>query len=127
MPAPYSQDLRKKAIEAVESGGSFLSVSQSFGINRNTLADWYKRYQRTGDYRAKQGYQKGHSHRITDWEKFRTFVQEHGAKTQAEMAQAWPGEMSEDAIRRGLKRIGFTRKKRLTPTASETNTNVAPS
>lgn len=113
MPAPYSQDLRQKAIEAVESGGSFLSVSQSFNLNRNTLADWYKRYQQTGDYRAKQGYQQGHSHRITDWEQFRAFVREHGEKTQAEMAQAWPGKMSEDAIRRGLRKIRFTRKKDL--------------
>ena len=127
MPAPYSQDLRQKAIEAVEAGGSFLSVSQSFNINRNTLAEWYKRYQQTGDYSAKEGYQQGHSHRITDWEAFRAFVHEHGEKTQAEMAQAWPGEMSEDAIRRGLRKIGFTRKKRLMPTANVTNKSAKSS
>lgn len=127
MPAPYSQDLRKKAIKAVEAGGSFLSVSQAFNINRNTLADWYKRYEQTGDYSAKQGYQQGHSHRITDWAAFRAFVSEHGEKTQAEMAQAWPGEISEDAIRRGLRKIGFTRKKRPTPTANETRKSAKPS
>lgn len=126
MPAPYSQDLRRKAIEAVESGRSLLSVSKSFNVNRNTLSDWYRRYQQTGDYSAKQGYQQGHSHRITDWEQFHAFVREHGEKTQAEMAEAWPGEMSEDAIRRGLKKIGFTRKKRRTPTAKEMNKSVKP-
>ena len=125
MPAPYSLDLRQKAIEAVELGGSFLSVSERFSINRNTLSGWYRRYQETGDYRPKEGYQQGHSHRITDWEAFRAFVGEHGEKTQAEMAQVWPGEeMSEDAIRRGLRKIGFTRKKRLTPIENETSRSV---
>ena len=127
MPAPYSQDLRQKAIKAIESGGSFLSVSKSFNINRNTLSDWYKRYQQTGGYRPKQGYQQGHSHRITDWEAFRAFVRKHGEKTQAERAEAWPGEMSEDAVRRGLKKIGFTRKKRPMPIAKETNKSDKPS
>lgn len=127
MPAPYSQDLRQKAIEAIESGSSFLSVSRSFNVNRNTLSDWYRRYEQTGDYSPKQGYQQGHSHRITDWEEFRAFVREHGEKTQAEMAEAWPGEMSEDAVRRGLRKIGFTRKKRLTPTEKETNTSAKSS
>ncbi|MEO0520308.1 MAG: IS630 family transposase [Cyanobacteria bacterium P01_A01_bin.116] len=111
MPAPYSQDLRERAIKAIESGDSYVLVSESFNINRNTLSDWHKRYRQTGDYSPKQGYQRGHSHRITNWEAFRAFVHQHGEKTQAEMAQAWPGEMSEDAIRRGLKKIGFTKKK----------------
>lgn len=110
---PTAKHLRQKAIEAIEAGGSYVSVSQLFNINRNTLSDWHRRYQQTGDYRPKEDYQAGHSHRITDWEAFRAFVREHGDKTQAEMAQAWPTQMSEDAIRRGLKKIGFTRKKEL--------------
>lgn len=126
MPSPYSHDLRQKAIEAIETGRSYLDVSESFNINRNTLSKWYRRYKETGDYSAKQGYQKGHSHQITDWEAFREFVELEGDKTQAQMAELWPEAVSEDSIRRGLKKIGFTRKKRRTPTKSKTTRNVEP-
>ncbi len=56
---------------------------------------------------------------ITDWEKFREFAQVHGDKTQAEMAQLWEGEISDRTISRALKKIGFTRKKRLMVTEKE--------
>ena len=45
---------------------------------------------------AKQGYQQGHSHKITDWEKFRAFAATPGDQTQAEMAQLWPEAIRED-------------------------------
>ena len=113
MPGPYSQDLREKAVAAVvTSGGAISAVSQAFGIHRNTLSEWVTRYREIGDVSSKQNYQQGHSHKITDWEAFRAFAKDHGDKTQAEMAQLWPDEISEDTIGRGLKRIGFTRKKR---------------
>ena len=62
MPAPYSQDLREKAVAAVTSGRTISAVSQAFGINRNTLSGWVTRYRDTGDVIPKQGYQQGHSH-----------------------------------------------------------------
>ena len=37
----------------------------------------------------------------------------HGDKTQVEMAKLWDGEISSRTISRALKKIGFTRKKRL--------------
>jgi transposase len=45
MPKPYSYDLRKKAIEAIEQDGMKKSeVSQLFNISRNTIDLWLKRY-----------------------------------------------------------------------------------
>lgn len=123
MGAPYSQDLRQKAIEAVESGKPRDQVCEVFNLHRNTLSRWLKQYRETGTYQAKQGYQKGHSNIITDWDKFTAFVQIHGDKTQAEMAQLWEAPVSEDTIGRALKRIGFTRKKRLTPTENAMKPN----
>ena len=119
MPAPYSQDLREKAIEAVSSGRKMTEVSQSLRIGYSSLKRWVKQHRETGEVSAKQGYQQGHSHKITDWDAFRAFACEHGEKTQAEMAQLWPEEISEDTIGRGLKHIAFTRKKRVTPTENE--------
>jgi hypothetical protein len=37
MPAPYSYDLRKKAIEAVKRGHQKINVCRLFKISRNTL------------------------------------------------------------------------------------------
>jgi transposase-like protein len=37
MPAPYSYDLRQKAIEAVEGGERKSAVCRMFNLSRNTL------------------------------------------------------------------------------------------
>ena len=126
MPAAYSLDLRQKAIAALEAGHSKASVSRLMGIGTTTLTEWHNRYRASGEVAAKQGYQRGHSHKITDWEAFRVFAARHGDKTQAEMAQLWPEEISEDTIGRALKRIGFTRKKRRISMLKETPKNAKP-
>ena len=118
MPAPYSLDLRQKAITALEAGHSKAAVSRLMGISRTTLSEWHHRYRAHGEVAAKQGYQQGHSHKISDWEAFRAFAAKHGDKTQAEMAQLWPEAISEDTMGRALQRIGFTRKSGATPRRS---------
>ncbi len=40
IPAPYSYDLRSKAIEAVKRGEKKTLVSRLFKISRNTLNLW---------------------------------------------------------------------------------------
>ena len=124
MPAPYSLDFRQKVIAALEAGHSKASLSRLMGVGTTTLTEWHNRYRATGEVAAKPGYQQGHSHKITDWEAFRAFAEQHGDKTQLEMAQLWPDEISEDTIGRALKRIGFTRKKRATATPKATPTNA---
>lgn len=49
MPAPYSDDLRQKAIAAVKRGERKTDVSRLFNISHNTLDLWLKR-------EAKEGY-----------------------------------------------------------------------
>jgi transposase len=46
MPAPYSEDLRQKAIAAVERGERKSDVSRMLSISRNTLDLWLKRKNR---------------------------------------------------------------------------------
>ena len=55
----------------------------------------------------------GNGHKITDWEKFTKFVEVNGDKTQVEMAKLWTEEISDRTRSRALKKIGFTRKKKL--------------
>lgn len=89
MPAPYSYDLRQKAIEAVKGGKRKTEVWRLLNISRNTLDLWLKREEQTGDYQAVTHFQKGSRHKITDWQRFEEFVQKHGGKTQKQMAKLW--------------------------------------
>lgn len=121
MSNAYSYDLRKKVIEAIELNGMKKSeVSQLFGISRNTIDLWLKRKKATGDFRPKSYTPPGHSQRITDWEKFRSFAVQNAELTQKQMADLWDGEISERTISRALKKIGFTRKKKLMDIGKET-------
>ena len=116
MGAPYSDDLRRKALAAVGRGEKPSMVARLLGISRNALHQWRRRQATTGCCTAKRGYQQGHSAKITDWEEFRVFVEGHRGQTLAEMA-ALRG-VGRTTIERGLKKIGFTRKKRVTATAN---------
>jgi len=114
MSAPYSDDLRTKAIEAIDRDVPKIEVCRLFNISRNTLDLWLKRQKETGDYQAVTNFQTGSRHKITDWERFAAFVKEHGGKTQAQMAQLWGEGVTQQNISDALKKLGISRKKRLT-------------
>jgi transposase len=114
MAKPYSYDFRQKVIWAIENDGFKKSeVSEMFNISRNTIDLWLKRRTETGDFQAKPNLPTGHNHKITDWDQFRKFAQANGDKTQEEMAELWPDDISARTISRALHKIGFTRKKKL--------------
>ena len=115
MAKAYSQDLREKALAAL-THKKMNEVSETFGVHRDTLRRWRNQFNETGNCAPKQGYQDGHSHKITDWEAFCEFAEQHGEKTQAAMATEWPTQISHQTMSRALKTIGFTRKKRRTRT-----------
>lgn len=54
MANPYSYDLRRKVIQAIELDSMKKSeAAQVFGISRNTIDLWLKRRGETGDYQAR--------------------------------------------------------------------------
>ena len=69
MGKAYSYDLRIKVIEALDQGMKKTEASRTFNLSRNTIDLWLKKRELTGDYKAKKGYQRGHSHKIVDWDK----------------------------------------------------------
>jgi transposase len=122
MPKAYNTDLRHKVIAAIELNGmKRCEVSELFGISRNTIHQWFQLKAETGDIQPKPAAQRGHSHKITDWEKFRAFVSANPDATQLEMTKLWQDNISERTMSRSLKRIGFTRKKRPMGIKSEMN------
>lgn len=90
-------------------------------ISRNTINLWLHKRKETGDYQANEGYQRGYNPKITDLVEFQEFARKHGSQTQKEMAGAWQGEISDKTIGKALKKIRFTRKKKLTVIAREMN------
>ncbi len=114
MPAPYSYDLRQKALAAVKRGERKSDVSRMLNISRNTLDLWLKRFEQTGDCQAITDYQQGNRHKITDWQRFREFAQKHGDKTQGQMASVWGDNVTQQNISGALQKLGLSRKKRLT-------------
>ena len=124
MPAPYSYDLRQKALAAVKRGERKTDVSKMFNISRNTLDLWRKREQETGEAQAVMNYQQGCRHKITDWERFRVFIGQHGGKTQAQLATLWGDNVSQQNISAAMRHIGVSRKKRLTGIENAMNSNA---
>jgi transposase len=126
MSAPYNNDLRQKALDAVDRGERKTQVCRLFQISRNTLDLWLKRRQATGSLSAIVDYQRGPAPKIKDLERFREFAKTHGHLTQLQMAQQWSETISNRTIGKALKRIDFTRKKRAMATASATRSNGKP-
>ncbi len=112
MPAPYSYDLRRKAIEAVKRGPKKINVCRLFKISRNTLDLWLKREKETGDYEASANKQGRHS-KIKDEKKFKLFVKENKGKTQTIMAELWGENIPQQNISYTCQKLGITRKKNL--------------
>ncbi len=123
MARAYSYDLRQKVIQAIELDGWKKSeAAEMFQISRNTIDLWLKRRQETGDYRPLSSRPHVSKAKITNWQAFQEFTERHGDRTQAQMASLWGEPISPRTISRGLKKIGFTRKKRTTDMRKETKT-----
>ena len=123
MPAAYSYDLRKKAMEVLEEGERRETVASRFKIGKTTLWEWQQRKKETGDFQSKKLGNVGYNHKITDWNKFTEFAKKHGGKTLSEMAKLW-SNVSITTIHRALKKIGLTRKKRHMDTKKGTKKNA---
>jgi transposase len=114
MPAPYSYDLRTKAIKAVKRGERKIEVCRMLSISRNTLALWLKREEETGDCKAIVNFQQGSGQKITDCPRFQEFVEQHGDLTQGQMAQLWGENVTQQNISKALCKLGISRKKKHT-------------
>lgn len=49
---PYSQDLRERAIAALEAGKTQAEVAAQFGLHKSTLEKWWYRWRDTGSCAA---------------------------------------------------------------------------
>jgi len=112
---PFSVDLRERVIAAVDNNIPVTKVVDIFKVSRRVIYEWLELRKKTGSLEPKSGYQNGHSHKITNWDAFRIFVEANKHKTIKGMAIEWKKSNNEiisiSAMRRSLKKIGYTSKK----------------
>jgi transposase len=112
MGRAYSDDLRDRALILLEIGHTQLAVSTLLDVSVSTLKLWKAAVQRENRRTAKQGYQKGHSHKILDPEVLKKALLDHPNKTLEEIGRILPNHCSGETVRCALKKFGFTYKKK---------------
>jgi transposase len=84
---PYSQDLRERAIAALEAGKTQAEVAAQFDIHKSTLEKWWYRWRETGSCAALPG-MPGPKRTLQAAESFiRVEVKTHPDATLAELCE----------------------------------------
>jgi transposase len=111
MAAAYSLDLRSRVLAEYDKGVFKKSeIAELFKIDQKTIYNWVKRRSLTGEIKPKSGYQQGHSHKITEQEKFKEFIANNPNINLKELAKRW-GNVSHVTIGRMLHKLNYTFKK----------------
>ena len=118
---PYSLDLRNRAVSSVYGGMKKTEVCKVFNICRQTLYSWLGLKKTQGHLNPQIGFQNGHSHGIKDLDTFCKFVELHSDYTQEEIANHF--KVGSSTIGRVLKKMGYTRKKRVKHILTEVKKN----
>lgn len=112
----FSLDLRERVIAAVDSHMHVDEAVRMFKVSRRVIYEWLELRKEMGNLVAKSGYQKGHSHKITDWDQFKAFANSNKQRASPQMIIEWEKltnvKVSESVMLRALKKIGFTSKKK---------------
>ena len=103
----YSYDLRTKALDYIEKGGSKVQASKIFGLTVQTLLNWVKRKKR-GNL-APNKTRTRNSQKI-DSEKLKTYIEKHPDSYLREIAEEF--QVTFTAIFYACKRLKITLKKR---------------
>ena len=113
----FSIDLRERVIAAIDGGMRITDAAKVFKVCRSVIYDWQDLLKTTNNIAPKSGYQNGHSHKVTDWEQFKIFVEANKQLIVRDMVVEWEkannNTISQSAMERSLKKIGYSSKKKL--------------
>jgi len=122
MPKVYGVDLRKAVLRSLDEGQSKSAVHRVFHVSRSTIDHWLALREQTGSVSPRAMHCGATS--SLQGAVFEEFVQRHAHATLGEMAQAWQQQMGVSltamSFSRALRRLGWTRKKRVGVTRSAT-------
>jgi transposase len=113
---PYSEDLRKRIIEARRAGKSSAEVARRFAVSSRTVERYWERYEQKGHCRTKQigGYRRsrlnGHEKVVTAWIEAQPdlTLEELSARCQKELQVT----LTVSALWHRLKALGLSYKKK---------------
>lgn len=118
----YSLDLRIRVIETIQSGMKVSQAARFFKVHRHTIENWTRLFEEQGSLAAKEGYHKGHSHKIKDLRAFCAYVDAHADSNQEELAKHFG--VCSTTISNKLKLMNYTRKKNKRYTRSVANVSA---
>ena len=131
MGAPYSQDLRLRVLAALDGGMSKMAAHKTFAISRSTIDDWLHLREQTGRVQANTTYRRGREPSLPETPTVRAFVHQHQHCTLGQMVVAWEKatrqHLSDVTFSSTLRRLGYTRKKRVISIRSATLESEKPS
>ena len=110
----YSEDFRKRAIAYLEEGHTYQDTAKTFNISPNTLNTWVQQYRTTGGLSRKK---REYKSKLGSAE-LAAFVTANPDAYQSEISEHF--DCSVSTVCRRLKRLGFTRKKRVRGIKSKT-------
>jgi transposase-like protein len=92
MPKPYSEDLRERVIEAIESGASRREAAENFRLSPSSAVKWWRRWRDTGSVKAKlSGGSKSPLEAHGEWPASSALLKSgRGKSHEAHSHQAWP-------------------------------------
>ena len=111
----YSRDFRKKVLSYCERIGSITEASHVFQISRNTIYGWLKLKEKTGELNHQV---KGTKPRKVDRDRLKNYLTDNPDAYLTEIASEF--DCHPTTIHYALKAMGYTRKKRTTPTMNKT-------
>ena len=110
----YSVDFREKVLSYCENIGSISEAATVFQISRNTIYQWIKLKEKTGELHHQV---KGTTPRKVDRDKLKSYLEIHPDAYLTEIAAEF--DCHPTAIHYALKAMGYTRKKRELPTTNK--------
>ena len=121
----YSQDLRDIVIYTYKQGKhSKSAISRMFRLCYDTVCEWIKREEETGDYSSKQGKGCGRSPRFNDKEAILKFIKENPDADGLAIRDAVAPNLPMSTFYDALKRLEITYKKKSLNISSGKNRNA---
>jgi transposase len=111
----YDTKYRQRTLEYRQEGHTLEETSRVFKVSISTILDWTKLHQETGGYEPRP---LNRSFKKIDPLRLESYVAEHPDAYLTEIAEVF--DCGESAIRKALKKLGITRKKRRSATVSKT-------
>ena len=108
----YSQDLRDRVISLFESGYKRKQIVKMLDIHYETVKDWIRKYQKTGDYSSKQHLNKGVERKFTDKEAVLSYLENNPNALALEMRDSLAPSLPISTFRDALSWMKITYKKR---------------